>query len=152
MFTMSSDASKSTVITVMAANVKCTTVAQFVEFTASSLVTLGVVSNPSIVLAPDWYLVAGLLFGKYCRLSYVSLLCIALLFFAFLCFALLCFALLCYAVVCLALPCPALPGLALPCFPFHCLALVCVQLRYDQENNFDFQAYRMLVLLSSCFE
>ena len=62
---MSDDPSRSTIITVMAANVRCSTVAPFVDYTASSLVTLGVISNPTIVLAPDWYLVAGLLFGKY---------------------------------------------------------------------------------------
>ena len=68
---MSDDPSRSTIITVMAANVRCSTVAPFVDYTASSLVTLGVISNPTIVLAPDWYLVAGLLFGKYIRYSYL---------------------------------------------------------------------------------
>ena len=68
---MSDDPSRSTIITVMAANVRCSTVAPFVDYTASSLVTLGVISNPTIVLAPDWYLVAGLLFGKYVRYSYL---------------------------------------------------------------------------------
>ena len=68
---MSDDPSRSTIITVMAANVRCSTVAPFVDYTASSLVTLGVISNPTIVLAPDWYLVAGLLFGKNIRYSYL---------------------------------------------------------------------------------
>ena len=68
---MSDDPSRSTIITVMAANVRCSTVAPFVDYTASSLVTLGVISNPTIVLAPDWYLVAGLLFGKFIRYFYL---------------------------------------------------------------------------------
>ena len=72
-FSMSNDPSRSTIITVMAANVKCSTVAPFVDYSASSLVTLGVISNPTIVLAPDWYLIAGLLFGKYIRYVYLSM-------------------------------------------------------------------------------
>jgi hypothetical protein len=110
---MSDDQTKSTIITVMAANIKCGTVAPFVENSRTQLVTLGnyhsihvyiyvyiciytymytlppvrnliyilpiyyflgVNSNSSLVLSPDWGLVAGLLGGIYilmCIYTYI---------------------------------------------------------------------------------
>ena len=64
-FYMSNDRSKTVIISVTAVNVKCTTSAPFVEASESSMVTLGIVSNPSIVLSPDWSLIGGLLGGTY---------------------------------------------------------------------------------------
>lgn len=62
-FTMSDDSTVPTIITVMAANVQCGTTAQFSTNSQASLIALGVVSNSSIVLSPDWPLVIGLLVG-----------------------------------------------------------------------------------------
>ena len=62
-FYMSNDRSKTVIISVTALNVECTTPAPFVEASESSLITLGIVSNPSIVLSPDWSLIGGLLGG-----------------------------------------------------------------------------------------
>ena len=62
-FYMFSKPSSLTIISVVAAGVTCTTSAQFVEFSSANLITMGVKSNSSIVLAPDWGLVVGLLLG-----------------------------------------------------------------------------------------
>ena len=62
-FYMSSNAAAITLINVMAPNVKCGTAAAFVEFSQTNLVTLGVTSNDSIVLSPNWDLIIGLLAG-----------------------------------------------------------------------------------------
>ena len=54
-----------TVVTVMPDNVDCSTESNFVEFTDRNLVIMGVTSDSSIVLSPDWNLVWGLLFGAF---------------------------------------------------------------------------------------
>jgi hypothetical protein len=62
-FKLSSSSSTITIISVVAKNLACTTAGTFVEFTTANLVSLGISSNDSIVLEPDWALVAGLLAG-----------------------------------------------------------------------------------------
>jgi hypothetical protein len=63
-FYMSDNRDKSLIISVVAANLKCSTAAVFSEATQSSLIAMGVVTNPSLVLAPDWNLISGLLGGE----------------------------------------------------------------------------------------
>ena len=62
-FSVSSQSVFTTIITVLPSSLTCTTEAPFVDFTTKNLVTMGVASNTSIVLSPDWYLIMGLLFG-----------------------------------------------------------------------------------------
>ena len=62
-FGMSSSPSMITIVKVMPENVACTTEAAFAEFTESNLLLMGVSSNNSIILSPDWALVMGLLLG-----------------------------------------------------------------------------------------
>jgi hypothetical protein len=62
-FRMSSLPTRLLIVSVMPANVNCSTASHFVEFTASNLVTMGVTSTNDIVLSPDWNLVIGLLLG-----------------------------------------------------------------------------------------
>ena len=64
MFYMSDNRDKSLIVSVVAANLKCSTAAVFTEATQGSLIAMGVVTNPSLVLAPDWNLISGLLGGK----------------------------------------------------------------------------------------
>ena len=62
-FYMSSAPASLSLVTVQPPNVKCGTAAAFVEFSSANLVTLGVVSNNTIVLSPNWDLIIGLLVG-----------------------------------------------------------------------------------------
>jgi hypothetical protein len=63
-FYMSDNRDKSLIVSVVAANLKCSTAAVFSEATQGSLIAMGVVTNPSLVLAPDWNLISGLLGGE----------------------------------------------------------------------------------------
>jgi hypothetical protein len=62
-FRLSSSATAITIITVLADNVARSTDAQFVESSTRNLIVLGVKTDDSIVVAPDWNLVIGLLLG-----------------------------------------------------------------------------------------
>ena len=62
-FYMSSSTTALSLTIVQPPNVKCGTAAAFVEFSSANLVTLGVVSNNTIVLSPNWDLIIGLLVG-----------------------------------------------------------------------------------------
>ena len=62
-FSLSDNPNSITVITAMADNVQCITDAAFVEFTSANLNKVGVLTNNSIVLSPDWNLIIGLLIG-----------------------------------------------------------------------------------------
>lgn len=62
---MSSAPAKITIITVVPKFSSCSTPSPFVEFTAANLISMGVKSNGSIVLSPDWSLVIGLIVGAF---------------------------------------------------------------------------------------
>jgi hypothetical protein len=62
-YSMSSAPMQLLVIAVMPPNVNCSTDAQFVPFSRSNLITMGITSDDEIVLSPDWNLVLGLLAG-----------------------------------------------------------------------------------------
>ena len=60
---MSDNRDRTLIVSVVGSNLKCNTEAPFAEATQGSLIALGVVSNSSLVLAPDWNLISGLLGG-----------------------------------------------------------------------------------------
>ena len=62
-FGMSSQPNQLLVVSVMPANVNCSTNSPFVPFSRSNLITMGISSDRDIVLSPDWNLIFGLLFG-----------------------------------------------------------------------------------------
>lgn len=62
-FRLSSQSVATTVIKVVPSSINCSTDSPYVDYTNKNLVTMGVLSNTSIVLSPDWGLVMGLLFG-----------------------------------------------------------------------------------------
>jgi len=74
---LSSDATSITLITVLASSVTRSIAAQFVDFSDGNLILLGIKSDNTIVVTPDWDLVVGLLLG----IMGVVLLLIGLLYY-----------------------------------------------------------------------
>jgi hypothetical protein len=70
-FSMSKSRTTITIISVMEANVQCSTDAQFGEFNQANLIKLGVTANDNIVLSPDWNLVIGLVLGMFALVNLV---------------------------------------------------------------------------------
>jgi hypothetical protein len=62
-FSMSSNPTTLTIVTILDSNIAQSTEAQFVPMSESNLIVSGVKTTSGIVLAPDWDLVAGLLAG-----------------------------------------------------------------------------------------
>ena len=62
-FKMSSQPEQLLVVSVMPPNVNCSTDAQFVPFSRTNLITMGITAEDEIVLSPDWNLIFGLTSG-----------------------------------------------------------------------------------------